>query len=157
MECSLALNKKKSVMKEKIKKVSIYILDDDRYYGLYLAKALRNEKYDIEYFQHEKECIQNLDSIPDILILDHRLEYATGLEILEEVNRKCKGKTMVIYLSAQENVHVAVKAMKEGAITYVEKSSFSVEAIIDTIEQIASLTNNFNNNLDITKFRSQSR
>ena len=64
---------------------------------------------------------------------------------------------MVIYLSAQENVHVAVKAMKEGAITYVEKSSFSVEAIIDTIEQIASLTNNFNNNLDITKFRSQSR
>jgi DNA-binding NtrC family response regulator len=81
------------------------------------------------------------------------LEYLTGLEVLEEVKRSCQGKTQVIYLSAQEHVHVAIKALKEGAITYVEKGVNAVEAINDAIEQIIELTNDFKIQLDVSKFR----
>ena len=135
-------------MKKLNRKIKVFVLDDDRYYGLFLKNALKNDNYDIHYFQHEQECIQHLKTQPDILILDHMLEYTTGLEILAEVNRQRKGKTQVIYLSAQEHVHIAIKALKEGAIVYVEKSGEAVKAIKQSISQVVKLTNNFNENLD---------
>jgi len=121
-------------------KVKIFILDDDRYYGIFLKNALNSPNYSIEYFQAEQDCLAALEDAPDILILDHRLQYMTGLEILDEVNRKCKGKTQVIYLSGQEYTHIAIKALKEGAVTYVEKSSDSFNIINDVIIQIISKT-----------------
>ena len=135
------------------RKIKIFILDDDRYHGLFLKNALTCDKYQIDYFENEQVCIKELSTLPDILILDHRLEYLTGLEVLEEVKRSCQGKTQVIYLSAQEHVHVAIKALKEGAITYVEKGVNAVEAINDAIEQIVELTNDFKIQLDVSKFR----
>lgn len=135
------------------RKIKIFILDDDRYHGLFLKNALECDKYQIDYFENEQRCIKELITLPDILILDHRLEYLTGLEVLEEVKRSCQGKTQVIYLSAQEHVHVAIKALKEGAITYVEKGVNAVEAINDAIEQIIELTNDFKIQLDVSKFR----
>lgn len=143
-------------MNKKNFKIKIFVLDDDRYYGLFLKNALENDQYSIDYFQNEKECIQHLKLLPEILILDHRLENTTGLEILNEVNRQCKGKTQVIYLSAQEYVHVAVKALKEGAIIYLEKSGEAVQAINNAISQVVKLTNNFNNKLDLKEFRKNS-
>ena len=122
------------------KKTRIFILDDDRYYGMFLKKALNSINYSIEYFQKEQDCLKALGNSPDILILDHRLQYMTGLEIMDEVNRKCKGKTQVIYLSSQEYTHIAIKALKEGAVTYVEKSSDSFNIINDVIIQIISKT-----------------
>ena len=135
------------------RKIKIFILDDDRYHGLFLKNALACDKYQIDYFENEQRCIKELSTLPDILILDHRLEYLTGLEVLEEVKRSCQGKTQVIYLSAQEHVHVAIKALKEGAITYVEKGVNAVEAINDAIDQIIELTNDFKIQLDLSKFR----
>lgn len=143
-------------MRNRKRKIKIFVLDDDRYYGLFLKNALSNEEYDILYFQHEQECIQQLKLSPEILILDHKLEMVTGLEVLDEVNRQCKGKTQVIYLSAQEHVHIAVKALKEGAITYVEKSGEAVSAINEAISHVVKLTNNFNEKLDLKAFRNAS-
>jgi FixJ family two-component response regulator len=122
------------------KKTRIFILDDDRYYGMFLKKALNSMNYSIEYFQKEQDCLKALGNSPDILILDHRLQNMTGLEILDEVNRKCKGKTQVIYLSGQEYTHIAIKALKEGAVAYIEKSSDSFNIINDVIIQIISKT-----------------
>ena len=122
------------------KKTRIFILDDDRYYGMFLKNALDSINYSIEYFQKEQDCLVALEDFPDVLILDHRLQNMTGLEILDEVNRKCKGKTQVIYLSGQEYTHIAIKALKEGAVAYVEKSSDSFNIINDVIIQIISKT-----------------
>lgn len=137
-------------------KIKIFVLDDDRYYGLFLKNALDNEEYDVLYFQNEHECIQQLKMLPEILVLDHKLETVTGLEVLDEVKRQCKGKTQVIYLSAQEHVHIAVKALKEGAIAYVEKSGEAVSAINEVISQVVKLTYNFKDKLDLRVFRNSS-
>jgi FixJ family two-component response regulator len=132
-------------------KIRIFILDDDRYYGMFLRNALDSTNYSIEYFQREQDCLSALENAPDVLILDHRLQYTTGLEILDEVNRKCKGKVQVIYLSGQEYMHIAIKALKEGAVTYIEKTSNSANAINSVIDQIVSNTKNFNAHLVGTK------
>mgnify|MGYP002630404854 CR=1 FL=1 len=132
-------------------KVKIFILDDDRYYGIFLKNALNSPNYSIEYFQAEQDCLAALEDAPDVLILDHTLKYTTGLEILDEVNRKFKGKVQVIYLSGQEYMHIAVKALKEGAVTYVEKTSNSANVINNVIDQIVSKTKNFKVHLVGTK------
>ncbi len=95
-------------MRNRKRKIKIFVLDEDRYYGVFLKNALSNENYDVHYFQHEYECVQHLKMVPEILILDHKLELVTGLEVLDEVKRQCKGKTHVIYLSAQEHGHIVI-------------------------------------------------
>lgn len=135
------------------RKIKIFVLDDDRFYGLFIKNGLNNDDYDVHYFQNEQECIEQLEMSPDILILDHKLENTTGFEVLDEVKRHCKGKTQVIYLSAQDHLHVAVKALKEGAIAYVEKSGEAVNVINKTIYNLVKLTNNFSDNLDLHAFR----
>lgn len=140
-------------MNDTLGKITIFILDDDRYYGLFLKNTLRNDNYDIHYFQHEQECIQKLNTIPEILILDHKLEFSTGLEVLDEVNRQCNGKTKVIYLSGQEHVHVALQALKAGAVTYVEKTGEAIEVLNTALDHLVNLTNNFKNKLDLDVFR----
>jgi len=135
--------------------IKIFILDDDRYYGHFLKNSLKNDKYDIRYFQNENECLNCLTENPDILILDHILEYTTGLEVLDEVQRQSQRKINVIYLSAQEHVHIAIKAMAEGAITYIEKTGNATETINQAIENIIKLTKNFTVNLKLQEFRKQ--
>lgn len=135
------------------RKTTIFILDDDRYYGQYLKNALKSNGYTIKYFSYEESCIEELLTFPDILILDHLLENMNGLEVLDEVSRKCKGKTHVIYLSAQEHVHVALRALKEGAATYIEKNDKTVNSISEAIRKIISLTQNFKHSLDVDKLR----
>ena len=135
------------------RKTTIFILDDDRYYGLFLKNALKSTDYSIKYFPDEGSCIEELVTVPDILILDHSLEYTYGLEVLDEVSRKCKGKTHVIYLSAQEHVHIALRALKEGAVAYIEKNDKTVNSISEAIGQIISLTQNFKQSLDVGKLR----
>jgi DNA-binding NtrC family response regulator len=143
-------------MKKLLKKINIFILDDDRYYSHFLKMALKNDKYDIKVFQKENKCIEEIKICPDILILDHKLEHTTGLEVLDLVNRMNHGKTKVIYLSAQEHVHIAVKAMKRGAITYIEKSDDTVKEIDKIIQKMTKITNNFQSNIDNNDLRNLS-
>jgi len=143
-------------MRNHERKTHIFVLDDDRYYGLFLQNALRAEGYDVRYFQHEYECIEQLKLLPEVLILDHKLETLTGLDVLDEVKRQCKGKTQVIYLSAQEHGHIVIKALKEGATTYLEKDEGVVSAVKEAISRMVKLTNNFNESLDLKAYRNYS-
>ena len=133
--------------------VKIFILDDDRYFGNFILHALKDNFNDVTYFQTESECIRALNSKPHILILDHKLEHCTGLEILDEVQRMCGASTSVLYLSAQEHVHVILKALRLGALEYLEKGSSTVEAITNSINKIQRLTNYFNETLNINEYR----
>ena len=135
------------------KDVKIFILDDDRYFGSFILHALKDDFNDVTYFQTEFECVNSLKQKPDILILDHKLEHCTGLEILSEVQRICGPRTHVIYLSAQEHVHVTLKALKSGALEYLEKDSFTIRAIGKSIKKIKLLTLDFKLPLNVKEYR----
>lgn len=131
----------------------IFILDDDQYFGTYLTHCLEKSFSKVMYFQDEEMCIKALHQFPEILILDHKLENSTGLQIIEEVERVCGDRTNIIYLSSQEHVHITLKALKAGAVDYFEKSTFSVEHLGEAISRIAELTGNYVKPLDIDKYR----
>lgn len=131
----------------------IFILDDDRYFGHFIQQALMEDFSDVTYFQSERECIKALIHKPDILILDHKLELCTGLEIIDEVQRLCGNKTYILYLSAQEHVHITLKALKNGAVDYLEKDSCTITGLSEAIQKIKKLTQNFTIPLNIQSYR----
>jgi DNA-binding response OmpR family regulator len=139
-----------------MKDAKIFILDDDRYFGQFIKKALQDNFSDVSYFQFEKDCINALCQRPDILILDHRLELCSGLEIIDEVQRICGERTNILYLSAQEHVHVTLKALKKGAVDYIEKDSCTIVGLGLAIKKIQRLTRDFTTPLNIKLYRKAS-
>ncbi len=130
----------------------IYILDDDRYFGKYLCTNLKSKYPDTHHFPEAEECIKAFNQPPHILILDHKLKNYSGFDFIKNIADHLTSSTVVIYLSSQESVHVALQAMKYGAIDYLEKKESSLKTVIDTIERIEELTNNFRNALDPSKY-----
>ena len=136
--------------------IKIFILDDDRYFGRFIQEALKEKFTDVTYFQSERDCIKALVEKPDILVLDHKLENCTGLYIIKEVHRLCGEKTNILYLSAQEHVHITLKALKSGAVDYLEKDSCTITGLSLAIKKIQSLTQNFTIPLNIKAYRQAS-
>lgn len=109
------------------KKILIYIVDDD---PLFL-KALEieftdNTKSSVRTFSTGEECLENLNQIPDIIILDYYLnsvdkKAVNGLEILDKIKSVNKDLP-VIMLSSQDKIDVAVNCMKHQAFDYIVKS-----------------------------------
>ena len=114
----------------------IIILDDDLFFGNLLKNFLSNQGYKfIELFQDEFKCIESIKQGLTIVILDHHLEKSTGFEVMKKIQQK-NSKVIIIYLSGQEYMHIAIKAIRLGAIDYIEKNSnyfFQLKVIIDKI------------------------
>lgn len=134
-------------------RIRIFILDDDRYYGTLIKNALNRNDFDVQYFQGEKECIEALSNRPHVLILDHKLEKCTGLDVLRELKDRYGDSTKVIYFSAQEHVHVTLKALSEGAVNYIEKSHCSLKELDHAIESMIDMTDHFTKPLDVEAYR----
>lgn len=133
--------------------MKIFILDDDRFFGRYIENALATEQRKVTYFQSEADCLDSMVQKPNVLILDHKLENTDGFEIIEEVKRRNKNHTYILYLSAQETVHVTLKAFQYGVFEYLEKGSQTIDNLNDALNKIQSLTNNFTIPLDMDEYR----
>jgi len=114
----------------------IVILEDDIFFGNLLKRFLMNQEYkNVELFHEEEDCIKSITKEPTLVILDHHLKSSTGLEVMQEI-KKINPDVHIIYLSGQEFTHIAVKAMRTGAVDYVEKNSdafLQLKKIIDRI------------------------
>ena len=137
--------------------IKIFILDDNRYFGTMVKEVLKNQNREITYFQSEMEFIRKLSDNPDVIILDHKLEHCTGLEILDVIQRKCGNKTNVIYLSAQEYLNVTLKSLRNGAVEYIEKGLTPLEYLDNVIKKISVHTNNFLDPINLEAYRLDSK
>ena len=114
----------------------IIILDDDLFFGNLVKNFLKNhfdEK--IEYFSNEDVFLEHLTSDPSIIILDHHLPTSSGLEMIPKI-QSINPNATIIYLSGQEFMHIAIKAMRMGVTDYIEKDRHSfleLKLIIDKL------------------------
>ncbi len=133
----------------------IFIMDDDKFFANILKNYLNNQNMeDVHVFHVELDLLKNLPEEPDLIIMDHTLENTTGLEMIEIIKR-AKPRTQFIYLSAQEFYHIAIKAMKLGAIDYIEKNQRSFDKLKSIIDKINTTTNHFEDLSTIPKLRSE--
>jgi len=100
---------------------SIFIVEDDKFYGEYLKHHLSlNHEYEIQHFLTGKEFIDNLHVKPDVVTLDYNLPDINGSVILKKI-RQISPDTQVIIVSGQKDIPVALDLLKDGAYDYIVK------------------------------------
>ncbi len=100
---------------------SILVIDDDTYICNLLKNYLKKNNYDTEMVFSGIEAFKRIDEKNfDLIICDFRLPDSDGLKILRYVKSK-NPPTIVIIMTAYEDVKMAVQLIKSGAFDYVTK------------------------------------
>jgi DNA-binding NtrC family response regulator len=105
----------------------IVILDDDPFFGKLIANFLKNQDYkNVVYYESEADCLASINQQErSLFLLDHHLSNTTGLQTMERIQILNESSRFII-ISGQEYCHVAIKAIKQGAIDYIEKNKFTL-------------------------------
>ena len=111
----------------------VYIVDDDEAVRDSLSVLLESKGYAIKSFVSAPEFLAAAPSLPvGCLIVDIRMPEMDGLELQQHlINRSLDFPLIVI--TGHGDVPLAVRAMKAGAIDFIEKP-FALEAILDSLE-----------------------
>jgi two-component system, NtrC family, response regulator AtoC len=99
----------------------ILIVDDQESIRHFIAKALKDEGYQVTTAGEGKEGLKSAEKEPpDLVLLDLRLPDMHGLDVLRELKATYPELTIII-MTAFGDVESAVSAMKLGAFDYVTK------------------------------------
>ncbi|MDX2001074.1 MAG: response regulator [Chitinophagales bacterium] len=111
------------------KTYSIYLVDDDAKHLLLLKEHLVKHlpySLNVKTFTSGEEVLQQLDSKPDIIILDYYFDGAgagasDGVDILKKI-RNQKPEIPVVMMSHADKIEVAVTCYDYGAKDYIIKN-----------------------------------
>lgn len=99
----------------------VYVVDDDPNVRQILARYLRGAGYDSEEFASAEDFFSRpRPARPACLLLDVHLAQGTGFDLLAEMKRR--GEAMpTIFMTGAGDIPMSVRAMKEGAVEFLEK------------------------------------
>lgn len=119
--------------------VNIFLVDDDLFSLNIYRQGLENLGYQkVLLFLNGTICLNNLNKKPDIIFLDHNMDDLTGFEVLKKIKR-VDPNVFVVIVSAQENMKIAVDALKYGAFDYIIKGDNEIEKMQNVIERMESI------------------
>lgn len=99
----------------------VYIVDDEESISKLLEHWVSKKwGYEARTFMTGEECLDNLNTIPDAIILDIMLPGIGGVETLKRIKNRFPD-IPVIMLSAQGKVDVAIETINLGATDYFSK------------------------------------
>jgi len=120
------------------KELKIFLVDDDEtclnLYQQFLTKLGHSE---IVSYKSGKECLVNLMLRPDIIFLDYNMDDMNGIDVLHSI-KDFDNDITVIFISGQEEIDIAVSALKHGAFDYITKSQITTTLLKTTIDRIAA-------------------
>ena len=116
---------------ESLENSQIFVLDDDRVAREALRLILGNAGCHVTCFGDERALLQSVrHHQPTCILLDLHLPGRSGLEILEDLARY---HIPVIMISGHGDIPTAVKAIKGGALDFIQKP-FLGEELVRQIE-----------------------
>jgi DNA-binding NtrC family response regulator len=120
--------------------LTIFIVDDDALCLTLYQQFLKQLGYsDIELFDSGSDCLDGLEEHePDVIFLDYNMEGMNGLDVLKKI-KSFNHDIIVFFISGQEDIEVAVNALKHGAIDYIIKSSLNPEKMKAIMERIEGM------------------
>lgn len=121
--------------------VTVHIVDDDEAMRKSLGLLMKSIDMDSTSYASAEEFIENF--IPTqgaCILMDVRMPGLSGLE-LQEYLRQNEIHTPVIIMTGHGDIRTAVKAMKAGAIDFVEKP-FDHELLVDAINNCVIASTN---------------
>jgi len=110
----------------------VYIVDDDDAVRHSLSVLLESKAYIVRSFGSAPEFLAAAPSLPvGCLIADIRMPEMDGLELQQRLIERSLHFPMIV-ITGHGDVPLAVRAMKAGAIDFIEKP-FASEAILDSL------------------------
>ena len=118
-------------------KLPIFLVDDDAAVRDALCLYLEGADFAVRTFDSAEGFLGEIDAMGrGVLVLDQRMRGMSGLELQSEL--KERGREMpTIFITGHGDVPMSVRAMKEGAVDFLEKP-FRNSDLLASIEQVLS-------------------
>jgi two-component system response regulator FixJ len=111
----------------------VYIVDDDDAVRDSLSVLLEARNYAVRSFGSAAEFLAAVPALPNgCLIVDIRMPEMDGLQLQQRLSERRLGFPMIV-ITGHGDVALAVRAMKAGAIDFIEKP-FASDTIVTSLE-----------------------
>ncbi len=125
-------------------KSSIFVIEDTKALVEYLHKKF-SENYNVEYALNGSEALKklrDLSVVPDIIIADIMMDVMDGFSFVKALHELESFKHIpVVFLTAKTTKEDKLKALKLGAVDFVQKP-FSYQELIYKVDSILRNTHN---------------
>ena len=116
---------------------NILVCDDERSICELLDIALRKDGHKLETVNSGDAAIRKIDgALYDVVLTDVKMPNSTagGIDVLKHA-RKVSPESAVILITAVEDVHAAIEAVRAGAADYIQKGPDLVDAVRVAIDR----------------------
>jgi RNA polymerase sigma factor (sigma-70 family) len=103
-----------------ISNATVFIIDDDADFRESVQWLLESTQYNIESYASAQAFLDHYDQRPGCMLLDVRMPEINGLA-LQQIMQERDIRLPVIILTGHGDVPMAVAAMKNGALDFLEK------------------------------------
>ena len=113
----------------------VFVVDDDPPVRRALSRLLRSATLEVQAFPSAEGFLEGVapDPGPACLVVDLKMPGLTGLQLQEEMQRR--GLDLpVVFISGHADVSSSVRAMKSGALDFLEKP-FTADALLGVVAQ----------------------
>jgi two-component system OmpR family response regulator len=117
----------------------IYIVDDDPVINMLVTRRLASEGYMVKSFRYGEECLKQLDTNPDLIVLDYYFsggnnEVMNGMEVYTRIT-ELMPRNHVVVLSGQENGEIVPELARKGIDDYVIKDHNLIDSLIVSVRE----------------------
>ncbi len=113
---------------------TVFIVDDDDEVRSALALLMESIGMPVETFESALAFLQQFDPLRSgCLVLDIRMKGMSGLDLQEHLSKEAIYPPIII-ITGHGDVPMAVRAVKAGAIDFIEKP-FNDQALLDSIHR----------------------
>ena len=123
---------------------TVFVVDDDQAMRNSLKWLIESVAMRVETYASAKEFINNhYPGRSGCLLLDVRMPGMSGLELQQYLNQQ-RIQIPIIIITGHADVPMAVRAMKAGAIDFIQKP-FNDESLLDSIRNAVTLDEKIRN------------
>jgi two-component system response regulator FixJ len=112
---------------------TVFVIDDDPGVRESLRALLEAAGYGVKDFSSAEAFLAQSGSLPGCLITDVRMPEMDGIALQEELIRR-GAAIPIIVITGHGDVPLAVRAMKAGAIDFIEKP-FAEDVLLDSVHR----------------------
>jgi two-component system, OmpR family, response regulator len=118
----------------------IFIVDDDPFINMLIVKRFSADGYKLEAFLSGEECLESLDTNPDLIILDYffihsEKQIMNGLEVFNKLV-ELRPDIPVIMVSGQDRGEVVLELARKGIADYIIKDNNLIENLTKSIGEL---------------------
>ncbi len=124
---------------KKTAQLKIFLVDDDLFSLEVHKQHLHNLGYaDVRIYTDGQQCLNDLVEQPAVVFIDHMMEPMDGLKLLKKIKR-FDPNILIVFISGQEDLAVAVDALKYGAFDYLIKGADLLDRMTGVMHKIESM------------------